>query len=394
MDEVRLFTEKAPPLARRAPAALYVHIPFCLKKCPYCDFAVAAKGPGLERRYLDALEIEARARIPSGFRPRTIFVGGGTPTELSQGGLERLGAILDASGVERSRLREVTIEANPGTLAPKKLATLVRIGVTRVSLGAQSFDPAHLKTLGRTHAPGDIARSVRAVRDAGIRDVSLDLIFGIPGQTEADLERDIDRALALEPDHVSTYGLTYEPGTELTASRKRGLVRAASNGLEARLYALLRRRLRAAGFRHYEISNFAKPGHVCAHNRVYWRNGPYVALGNSAVAHRRGVRIANIRDASAYMDAVLARGGLAAIASRERLTPERKARETAVLALRTGRGIVRSRFLKDLGVDPLVLFAPELAKLAALGLVHVDERGARLGGRGVAVADRIAVELL
>lgn len=394
MDEVALFPETAPPLARRAPAALYVHIPFCLKKCPYCDFAVASKGPGLERRYLDALEIEARARIPHGFQPRTIFVGGGTPTELSQGGLERLGAILEASGVERSRLREFTVEANPGTLAGTKLATLVAIGVTRVSLGAQSFDPAHLKTLGRTHTPEDIAWSVRALRDAGIKDVSLDLIFGVPGQTETDLERDLERALALEPDHVSTYGLTYEPGTELTASRKKGLVRAASERLDARFYALIRKRLRAAGFRHYEISNFAKPGHVCAHNRVYWRNGAYVALGNSAVAHRRGVRIANIRDAGAYMDAVLTRGGLAAVASRERLAPERKARESAVLALRTGRGISRARFQKDLGVDPLVVFAPELAKLAALGLVRVDESGVRLAGRGVAVADRIAVELL
>lgn len=380
------------PLARRRPSALYVHVPFCVHRCPYCDFAVSRKEVGLERLYLDALALEARARTPAGFRPRTVFVGGGTPTELSQGGLERLFEIL-ASTADLSRVLEFTVEANPGTLAVKKLATLVRAGVTRVSLGAQSFDPRTLAALGRRHAPGDVGESVAALREAGVRDVALDLIFGVPGQTEADLARDLARTLALAPDHVSTYGLTYEPGTELWKRRRAGEVRAAPASLERRLYALARRTLRAAGYRHYELSNFARPGHASAHNRVYWRNGAYLGLGNSAASHLHGLRTVNVREARAYVEAALANGGRAT-AERERLAPARKARETAYLALRTARGIDRARFLRDVGVDPLALFAAELARLEALGLVRLDERSARLSGRGVAVADRVAQELL
>jgi oxygen-independent coproporphyrinogen-3 oxidase len=261
-----------------------------------------------------------------------------------------------------------------------------------VSLGAQSFEARHLATLGRSHGPEDVERSVRAIRAAGIKDVSIDLIFGVPGQTEAEVARDLERALALSPDHVSTYGLTYEAGTELTLRRERGEVVSLDDERERRLYALLRHGLKEAQFRHYELSNFARPGHACAHNRVYWRNGAYVGIGNSAVSHRLGARIANLRDTTEYIDRVLARGR--AVASIERLPPERKLRESAYLALRTARGIVRERFLRELGVDPFVTFAEEIERLAKLGLLQKDERRVRLSGRGVAVADRIASEFL
>lgn len=375
----------------RRPAAIYVHIPFCVRRCPYCDFAVTEKAAGLEKRYLDALEIEARARAPRTLRPRTIFVGGGTPTELSQGGLERLGEILHAVA-DFSLLREFSIEANPGTLAEKKLRTLVKMGVTRVSLGAQSFDARHLATLGRTHEPADVERSVRAIREAGIRDVSVDLIFGVPGQKEADLARDLERALELGTDHVSTYGLTYEKGTELFQQREAGKVVAVGEDRERRLYALLRNGLREAGFVHYEVSNFGRRGHLCAHNRIYWRNGAYVGLGNSAVSHRLGARIANVREPNEWIEKVLTKKK--AIASVERLAPDRKVRECAYLALRTARGIERARFLRDLDVDPLVLFRDEIARLVGLGLLAESPGRVHLTGRGVAVADRIAVEFL
>ncbi|MEZ0229024.1 MAG: radical SAM family heme chaperone HemW [Planctomycetota bacterium] len=375
----------------RRPAALYVHIPFCVRRCPYCDFAVTEKGAGLEKRYLDALEVEARKRFPRPFRPRTVFVGGGTPTELTQGGLDRLATILHESS-DLSRVREFTIEANPGTLAPKKLATLVKMGVTRISLGAQSFEARHLATLGRTHEPADVERSVKAIREAGVRDVNVDLIFGVPGQTEEELARDLERVLALGPDHVSTYGLTYEKGTELFARREKGEVVTVGEERERRLYALLRRGLRAAGFVHYEVSNFGRPGHLCAHNRVYWRNGAYVGIGNSAVSHRLGARIANVRDPVAWIDKVLAKGR--GVASIERLDPARKVREQAYLALRTARGIEYARFRRDLDVDARALFQDQVARLEPLGLLHADDERIRLTGRGVAVADRIAVEFL
>ncbi len=375
---------------RKRPAALYVHIPFCVRRCPYCDFAVAEKGGGLEKRYLDALEREATKTLPRGFQPGTIFVGGGTPTELSAGGLERLASIVAKASL--SRVREFTIEANPGTLAEKKLAILRRMGVTRVSLGAQSFEARHLATLGRSHGPEDVARSVQAIRAAGIRDVSIDIIFGVPGQTESDVLRDLEKTLALEPDHVSTYGLTYEAGTELALRREKGEVAALSEDRERRFYALLRHGLRETGFVHYELSNFARKGHACAHNRVYWRNGAYVGIGNSAVSHRLGARIANVRDAALYTEKVLREEKW--VESIERLPMDRKVRETAYLALRTARGILRARFLRDLGVDPFELYKEEIERLLQLGLLERDTERVRLSGRGVAVADRIASEFL
>jgi oxygen-independent coproporphyrinogen-3 oxidase len=378
-------------MRRSRVAALYVHIPFCVRRCPYCDFAVTEKASGLERRYLDAIEAELRKRAPRTFRPRTVFIGGGTPTELTQTGLERLGTILHAHA-DFSRVREVTMEANPGTLAPKKLATLVQMGVTRVSLGAQSFEPRHLATLGRTHEPADVARSVRALREAGIRDVNIDIIFGVPGETEAELQRDLEQALELAPDHVSTYGLTYESGTELFRQREAGAVKPVTEDRERRMYALLRSGLREAGFQHYEVSNFAKKGRFCAHNRVYWRNGAYLGVGNSAVSHRLGQRIANVKDAHAYAERALAKGR--AVASVERLSADRKVRETAYLALRTARGLVKARFERDLGVDPLEVFKAEIEKLSKLGFMESTKERARLTGRGVALADRIAVEFL
>ncbi len=382
------------PLCRRAPAALYVHLPFCARRCPYCDFAVAPLREGvlLEARFLAALEAEARARVPEGFRPRTVYLGGGTPTELTGPGLERLAALL---APWTAHAREVTVEANPRTLLPRKLRALIEgCGVNRLSLGAQSFTPRLLERLGRFHRPEDVVRSVRLARDLGIGDVSIDLMVAVPGQTRAELDHDIDAALALAPEHLSVYCLTYEPGTPYFTMRRERTLRPLGERDEARLFRHARRRLRAAGFVHYEVSNFARPGHRSRHNRAYWRNAAYVGLGNGAASHLGGVRLMNHRDPAAYVQAVEQGGGAAAVDSREELTPERKVRETAYLALRTSRGLDPARFERDTGVDPRAFFAAELARLGELGLV--TRRGERLvlTGRGVSLADAVARELL
>lgn len=380
------------PLCRRRPRALYVHLPFCARRCPYCDFAVAPwrEGVALEARYLAALEAEARARVPAGFRARTVYLGGGTPTELTLEGLRRLVDLLRpwAAGAV-----EVTVEANPRTLLPRKLAPLVEgLGVTRLSLGAQSFTPRLLEALGRFHRPEDVARAVRLARDLGVPGVSIDLMVAIPGQTPADVEHDVDAALALGPDHVSVYCLTYEPGTPYHRQRRAGALVAHRPGAEARMLGLVRRRLRAAGFEHYEVSNYALPGRRSRHNRVYWRNHPYVGLGNGAASHLGGVRLMNHRDPLAYVEAV-ERGG-EAVAEREALEPARKVRETAYLALRTSRGLDPARFLRDTGVDPRAFFADELARLTELGLVTTRGQRVVLTGRGVSLADAVGRELL
>lgn len=385
---------RALPLCTLPPRALYVHLPFCARRCPYCDFATAPLSEGvlLERRFLAAMEAEALARIPADFRADTVFLGGGTPTELTTEGIARLAGLLRGFV---GGAREVTVEANPRTLLPRKLAALVEgLGVNRVSLGAQTFQPRLLERLGRFHRPEDVARAVGVARDLGVGQVSIDLMVAIPGQTEAEVDQDLDAALALAPDHVSVYCLTYEPGTPYFTMKERGDLKAATTGAEARLYARVRRRLREAGLRHYEVSNFARPGRRSRHNQVYWRNHPYVGLGNGAASHLGGVRLMNHRDVREYVEAVERGGGAAAIASTEALTPERKVRETAYLALRTSRGIEPGEFLRETGVDPRAFFGTELARLEALGLL--TERAGRLvlTGRGVSLADAVGRELL
>lgn len=382
------------PLCRWAPRALYVHLPFCARRCPYCDFAVAPLREGvlLEDRFLAALGAEVRARVPEGFRPRTIYLGGGTPTELTGRGLERLVTLLRpfAAGA-----REVTVEANPRTLLARKLAPLVEgLGVNRLSLGAQSFTPRLLERLGRFHRPEDVTRAVRLARELGVADVSIDLMVAIPEQTTAEVDHDLDAALALAPEHLSVYCLTYEPGTPYYTMRREKTLRPQGERAEARLYGRVRRRLRAAGFAHYEVSNFARPGRRSRHNRVYWRNDAYVGLGNGAASHLGGVRLMNHRDPAAYVQAVEAAGGAAAVDSREELSPERKVRETAYLALRTSRGLEPARFQRATGVDPREFFRDELTRLTSLGLLTTRGERLVLTARGVSLADAVGRELL
>lgn len=380
------------PLSRRIPRALYVHLPFCARRCPYCDFATAPLGRELEAAYLEALGAELAARVPAGFRPRTVFLGGGTPTELTTPGLERL---IELLAPRVAGAVEVTCEANPRTLLPRKLERLVAgLGVRRLSLGVQSFSPRVLATLGRVHRAEDVAPAVAAARAAGIASVNLDLIFAVPGQTPAELEHDLERAAALAPEHVSAYALTFERGTPFWAARRDGALRAQGDRRQARAYARVRRFLRERGFEHYEVSNYARPGHRCRHNVVYWRNHPSLGVGNGAASHTGGVRLVNHRDPAAYVEAIRRGGGEAAVAAREELDARRKTRETAYLALRTSAGLHPERFRRETGVDPEQAFAAELARLAELGLI--ERRGARLRltGRGVGLADAAGRELL
>lgn len=381
-----------PPLTSRPPRALYVHLPFCARQCPYCDFATARLNAADEARYLEALAAEARDRLPPGWSPRTVFLGGGTPGELTTAGLARLIEVLAPLTVAAT---EVTVEANPRTLLRRKLHALMEgLRVGRLSLGAQSFDARLLTRLGRFHRPQDVAAAVALARESGVRSVSLDLMFAVPGQTLAQLDADLDAALALRPDHISTYCLTVESGTVYGAREADGRLRLPGQGRQAAYFARVRRRLRAAGFSHYEVSNFALPGRRCRHNQVYWRNQAYIGLGNGAASHVDGVRTTNHRDVSAYVQAVERGGGQAAVAEREALEPARKARETAYLLLRTSEGIVPARFQRETGFDPRALFGEELVRLSALGLIEERAGRIRLTGRGVSLADAVGRELL
>jgi oxygen-independent coproporphyrinogen-3 oxidase len=374
------------------PRAAYVHVPFCAHKCGYCDFASLAGMDHLATRYLDALEAEmTRATEGAPREVDTIFVGGGTPTRLDAPSLGRLlRSIARAWPLKEGG--EWTVEANPGTLDAEKADVLARGGVNRVSLGAQSFHAEMLRALERNHAPEEVARALDLVRPR-FPFWSLDLIFGVPGQTRAIWEADLETALALGPSHLSCYGLVYEKGTALWKQWQAGQVRAVDEELERELYAHTIDRLDAAGLAQYEISNFARPGHESRHNLVYWANDPYYGVGVGAARYVGGVRAVNTRDLPAYLRRVEA--GEDPTGPVESLDHEAHARETAVLMLRrTAIGIDRRDFARRTGVSLDDLAGPALARHAAGGLLDDDGRRVRLTREGLFLADTVLCDLL
>ncbi len=386
MEKTRPKIDEAPWLR---PMAAYLHIPFCAHHCGYCDFAVASGQDHLIDLYLDALELE----LSTPGRPApvaTIFLGGGTPTYLTAPQLERL-----LSSVRRwlplAAGGEWSIESTPESITPDKLDVLSALGVTRVSIGVQSLHAHLLPVLDRIHGPEHVAPAVEAVRRRGMS-VSLDLIFGVPGASLDDWRGDLDSALALRPDHLSTYGLTYEKGTPLWKQRERGQVRPLDEDAELDMYLTALDRLAAAGFEHYEISNFARPGQRCRHNEVYWANHAYYGFGVSAARYVDGKREVNTRNLKDYLKRVLA--GESPTFQSEELDREERARETAVIQLRRCDGIFRDAFSRQTQYRLDDLMGPIIARHVANGLLDDDGAQVRLTRQGKCVADAIVTDLL
>lgn len=381
---------------------LYVHIPFCVRKCLYCDFysLPTATGP-LARRvngadqpdqpeFLRALEAELRA-LPPDFRPDTVFMGGGTPTELSLADLAHLLDLLRRH-VDLSAVAEWTCESNPGTLTEPKVAALMRAGVNRFSLGVQSFNPATLEFLGRIHSADEARDGVRLLRRLGVRNINLDLIYGVPGSARDAVHRDLGALLELAPEHAACYCLIFEDGTPLADLRAKGFVKEVDDETELEQYDTVRTRLRAAGYEQYEISNFARPGFRCAHNLLYWGAGEYLGIGPSAHSHWRGERFGNVRDLAAYTKRLL--DGRNARAFTERLDPEAKARETLVMALRRVEGIASAEFRAATGFAYEDLCRGQLPWLRREGMIEDSGGRLRLTDRGMFVSDAVFAELV
>lgn len=391
------------------PRAAYIHVPFCAHRCGYCDFATVAGQDHFADRYLDALEKEI-ATLGTPQPVETIFVGGGTPTHLNAGQLERLMRMIrawfvfDLSSPSPARsasdgpasarpslaLRagdsEFTVEANPGTLDAEKVGILADHGVNRLSLGAQSFHPHLLTVLERNHNPQDVPRAVELARRR-ISEVSVDLIFGVPGQTLEQWQADLQRVIDLSTNHLSTYGLTYEKGTRLWKQREEGQVTPADEELERAMYAHTMDALEAAGFEHYEISNFARPGHRCRHNLVYWANEAYFGFGLGAARYVHGRREVNTRDLHTYLRKVL--DGESPVQQAEELDPEERARETAMLQLRRAEGIDREAFQKQTGFELDALAGQIIRRYVARGLLNDDGRRVYLTHEGRFLADLV-----
>jgi oxygen-independent coproporphyrinogen-3 oxidase len=380
-----------PDLPIDTPAALYVHVPYCHTKCGYCDFYSLPLAHQSTSRMAASLVAELTARLASCPHPvQTIFCGGGTPTVLPIDDLAALLAPL-AEVVARPEVIEFTVEANPGTIDREKAELLRQSGVTRMSLGAQSFDPEELRALERIHRPGDVERSVAVLREAGFDDLNLDLIFGIPGQTAASWARSLEQALALEPQHIAAYGLTYEPGTPLEAQRDRGAVRPCDEGLEAELYVQLLDTLSAAGYEAYEISNFAQPGRTCRHNLLYWRNRPYIGVGPSAVGCWGRRRYRNVPDVAAYVAAVEA--GRPAVSEEETLDDAAVALEMLLMQLRTAEGLEWADFQTRVGEAAAAALEDPVTRLTAAGLLASSDTHVALTRAGRLVANRVLTEL-
>ncbi len=361
-----------------APLGVYVHLPFCAARCDYCDFATWTDRGALVGDYVDACVTDVRRRRARGeLAPASsVFFGGGTPSLLDADALVR---VLEE--IPRRAGAEVTVECNPDSVDAAKLRAYHRAGVNRVSLGVQSMRPHVLAALGRTHDPENVARAVDGARDAGFATFNLDLIYGAVGETDDDWRATLDAALALDPPHVSAYALTVEPATPLGRRVAAGHTPAPDDDAQAERYELADDRLGAAGLRWYELSNWARPGHECRHNLLYWAQGDYVPIGAAAHGHRAGVRTWNVRTPERYVARI--RAGGEPEAGGERLDAGTRAEEALALALRTRGGAALPP-----GADA------EAAALSAEGLLRRAGSRVVLTRRGRLLASGVTLRLL
>jgi oxygen-independent coproporphyrinogen-3 oxidase len=366
----------------------YVHIPFCVRKCAYCDFnSYSGYTDAHIERYVQALTQEIRQSSPSSTPVDTIFFGGGTPTAIpadDQAALLR--AVLETLPVTPDA--EITTEANPGTMDTAHLEVLRAAGFNRISFGVQSFDAGLLKTLDRIHTVDEAKNAVRAARAAGIENVSIDLMFALPRQTLRQWEASLAQALALDTDHLSLYSLIVEEGTGFWTLRQKGRLPLPDDDTAAEMFQMAIDAAQGAGLAQYEISNFARPGRECRQNLHYWRNEPYYGFGCGAVAYQNGARRMNLKSPAKYSEAVEAGSDLTL--SSETLTSDETLAEIMMLGLRlTEEGVDCTRVTTYFGTDPRERFASEIETFTRRGLLEAVGDHLRLTPHGVFLASEV-----
>ncbi len=371
------------------PRAAYIHVPFCRHRCGYCNFTVVAGRDDLVESYLQAIAREL-SWLETPREVDTLFVGGGTPTHLSHKQLRQLCEIL-TQWFPLAAGHEFSVEANPLDLTAEKAELLASFGMNRISLGVQSFNAAKLTLLERDHRAEQIVTAFEAARKT-MRSVSIDLIFGTPGETLEDWESDVRQALALTPDHLSTYGLTFERGTSFWSRLQKDEIRQVAEEEERRMYESAIDLLTQAGFEHYEVSNFAKPGHRCRHNEVYWAGDTYYAAGPGAARFVDGRRETNHRSTTTYLNRVLA--DQSPVADAETLSGEDSARERLVFGLRRLEGVDRESFAAATGFEIDRLVGRPLTKFVGAHLLADTGSRIRLTRAGLLVSDSMWPEFL
>jgi oxygen-independent coproporphyrinogen-3 oxidase len=386
------------------PLGVYVHFPFCRARCPYCDFATAVREPIPHDDYAAAVTAELSARVgwfrgESAPNLQSIYFGGGTPglwrPQAIGRVIETTRRLCDAAGP-----LEITVETNPGEVTAESAAGLRAVGVNRVSLGMQAFQDHLLRAIGRQHSVDAIAAAVQAARRAGIDNLCADLMFGLPGQTMDDWRHSLDALVALAPEHITTYALTVERGTPFGALERAGKLQRPDDETVAAMYGTAHEVLQAAGFEHYEISSYARPGRRAVHNTLYWTGGAYLGVGASASSFRpladgTGWRFSNPRGLTTYLRSAAAHQGNPLPAKLERRTSEDLENEGLWLGLRTCDGVDRAAHTRRYGGDPLassqraaaaqkcvdagwLLVAPDRLRLTVAGFLFADEVSSRL----------------
>lgn len=375
-------------------AGLYIHIPFCLAKCPYCDFfSIVADNDGTINQYLTSLQQEMKMysqKYPA-LRIETIYLGGGTPTTLS-------GAQI--AGVLESCYRyfkidgeiEITIESNPATFDQKKADRLFSTGVNRLSLGAQSFSNRVLKKIGRIHNKQDIIASYEMARKAGFKNISLDVMYGLPGQTLRQFDKTLQEMIQLHPEHISLYGLSVEKGTPFETFIKKGLLKVPSDDIAYEMYQKAVDYLVGCGYEHYEISNFALTHYRCLHNQIYWKNQQYLGLGASSSSYIEKRRFQNYRDLGQYIN--LLQHDLLPIQTKEVLSLPEKMAETIILKLRMMEGMSKIDFIAQFNQSLEKVYSSQLKRLMFQGLLDENDTHYCLTKKGIALANEVFMEFL
>ncbi len=374
-------------------SSLYIHIPFCVSKCPYCSFVSWPGMDNLHQRYVTALLREAKELSHSvSVQPlSTLFLGGGTPTLLAG---QELADIVTACKrlFGFTHQAEISIEANPKTIDLAKLTLLRRSGINRLSIGVQSLQDTELQLLGRPHSADDAITAVRQARAGGFDNLSLDLMYGIPGQDHKSWQQTLEQALSLAPDHLSLYELTVEQGTPYYQQLEQGLLALPDEEEIAAMDQITATLCRQAGLAQYEISNYARPGYECRHNINYWQNGPYLALGAGAVACLAGRRRQKTRDPRLFCEQI--ESGQSVVQEEECLEPAASFRETVIMGLRMNRGVSKERLQKRYEMELNDCYGNILIRLVDQGLLEMTASHLRLTARGRIFANQVMAELV
>jgi oxygen-independent coproporphyrinogen III oxidase len=383
------------PAPAKAPIGVYIHIPYCARICPYCDFNVYARKQAQFPDYVDALlsEIDLIADKHGDRGIATIFIGGGTPSLLPAGDIARI-LVRIGERFNVSAGAEITMEANPEGLETAYLRGIRNAGVNRLSIGVQT-DQAHgLKVLGRAHKPETPVRGIAAARDAGFDNLSLDFIFGWPKQTLEDWERDLDFILETNPEHASMYSLIIEPNTPYQTAVNRGILVPVDDDLVSEMYEMTLDRMQAAGWDHYEISNWARASHYRSrHNLIYWRNAEYIALGAGAHGHLDSQRFNNILLPETYVETVNA--GRLPVAESEEIDQATAIAETMMLGIRLTRdGISASAFIERHGYSITEIYGETIEYLHSIGMIEWHDENLRLTRAGLLIANEVAERFL